>query len=125
MEITCKWFGFHTIFLTGFALIWDLFPVFWYQKAFEHYQQWIINEPYNAQLYYSLGTVYSRSDRVEEGIEQYKKAIGLDPDYRNALFNLASSYDALGEAGWAVTYYERMLATGGEADEMSREAEQH
>ena len=36
MEITRKWFGFHTIFLTGFALIWDLFLVFWYQKAFEH-----------------------------------------------------------------------------------------
>jgi hypothetical protein len=36
MEITRKWFGIQTILLTGFAVVWDLFLVFWYQKALEH-----------------------------------------------------------------------------------------
>ena len=36
IEITRTWFGLQTILLTGFALIWDLFLLFWYQKVLEH-----------------------------------------------------------------------------------------
>ncbi len=92
------------------------------QKAIEQYEQWIVNNPENAQLYYSLGTVYSRSNHINGGIEQYKQAIAINPVYKNALFNLASSYEAIGESGWAVTYYERMLAIEGEIDEMDQHA---
>jgi tetratricopeptide (TPR) repeat protein len=96
-----------------------------YQKAIEKYQQWLAKDPGNARLHYSLGTVYSRSKRVTEGIEQYQKAVSLDPDFRDALFNLASSYEAIGEAGWAAAYYERMLAVDAPADDLSRYAQQH
>jgi len=89
-----------------------------YQGAIEQYKLWIKSSPNNAQLYYSLGTVYSRSDRIEEGIEQYELALSLDPAHKNVLFNLATSYEALGEEDRAVTYYERMVAIDGQEDDL-------
>jgi Flp pilus assembly protein TadD len=89
-----------------------------YQRAIGQYTRWIAEQPNNAQLYYSLGTVYTRRGQTAEGIEQYKKAITLDPIYKNALFNLASSYDALGDKGWAVTYFERAVALDSKKNEL-------
>lgn len=88
-----------------------------YQTAVARYQDRIARDPGNAQAYYSLGTIYSRSNRVEDGIEQYEKAVALDPRHRNALFNLASSYEALGRQDEAIEYYERVLAVGGTGEQ--------
>ena len=93
-----------------------------YQKAVEQYREWIVQDPRNAQLYYSLGTVYSRSNRIREGIQQYKAAIALNPAHKNALFNLASSYDVSGDKGWAVAYYERVAALNAPKDELDQYA---
>jgi len=43
IEITRKWFGLQTIFLTGFALIWDLFLLFWYDKVLQNDAEIIFN----------------------------------------------------------------------------------
>jgi len=96
-----------------------------YQIIIEQYQQWIVESPGNAQLHNSLGVYYLRSKLTEKGIEQYKLAVAIDPVYKNALFNLASSYEALGELGWAVAYYERLVALNAEKDYLDRYAYEH
>jgi tetratricopeptide (TPR) repeat protein len=87
-----------------------------YPLAIQEYEQWLTKEPVNARLHYSLGTVYSRSGQVEEGIKAYVQAVALEPAFKEALFNLAASYQALGRIEEAVVYYERLVALEGERD---------
>ena len=96
-----------------------------YKKAINQYQALILREPNNARAHYSLGTMYSRTGRIEESVEQYKRAVALNSDYRGALFNLASSYGILGQEDQAIEYYRRMIAAGGEKDYLDRNAYRH
>jgi tetratricopeptide (TPR) repeat protein len=85
----------------------------------------IVQEPRNAQAYYSIGTMYSRIGRNEIAIEQYKRAVALEPEYKNALFNLASSYGLIGREDLATQYYQRMLVLDGEKDLLDHMAYVH
>lgn len=96
-----------------------------YATAIAKYQNLILREPDNAWAYYSLGTMYSRTGRIEESVEQYKRAVALRPDYKRALFNLASSYGLLGQEEKAIEVYQRMLAIGGTKDFFDRMANRH
>jgi len=42
--------------------------------------------------FYNYGVVLMGADKYEESIVQFKKAIDKDPNYKNAIFNLAVSY---------------------------------
>lgn len=46
-------------------------------------------EPQNPDLYFSLGVMEDELGNTEKAIEAYEKAIEADPNYQNALFNLA------------------------------------
>ena len=96
-----------------------------YQKAIDRYQALILREPNNARAYYSLGTMYSRTGRIEESIEQYKRAVALKPDCRKSLFNLASSYGILEREDKAIEYYRRIIAGGGAGDYLDYNAYRH
>ncbi|MCK5083470.1 MAG: tetratricopeptide repeat protein [Candidatus Omnitrophica bacterium] len=96
-----------------------------YAEAIARYQSLILREPGNAAAQYSLGTMYSRTGRIEESVEQYKRAVALKPSHRSALFNLASSYGILGREDEAIEYYRRMLAAGGERDHLEHNAYLH
>ncbi|MDP8266934.1 MAG: tetratricopeptide repeat protein [Candidatus Aceula meridiana] len=90
----------------------DLRPVFdsnrelGYRRVMEGYQKRLLKEPNNAQLLYSMGVVYSKTDKHEEAIAKYKKALSLDPGLRNALFNLCSTYGILNREEEAHRCYE-------------------
>lgn len=52
----------------------------------------IAAEPENANLYYNLAFLYDQIKETDKAIENYKKAVDLDPDYFEANFNLAVVY---------------------------------
>ena len=96
-----------------------------YPLAIDAYARRLAGEPGNARLHYSLGTVYSRAGETLKGVEQYLQAVALMPDFKDALFNLATSYEALGQTDLAVTFYERMLALGGKEGHLDAHACAH
>ncbi|MCZ4408456.1 tetratricopeptide repeat protein [Cryomorphaceae bacterium 1068] len=52
----------------------------------------IEKEPDNKQLYFSLGVVYQELGNTEEAVKAYKKAIEIDPEYFDAVYNLGAFY---------------------------------
>jgi tetratricopeptide (TPR) repeat protein len=74
------------------------------QKANELLEQAAKANPNNAQLFYAMGNNYDRilrdttaSDEVKQnafdaGVNAYKKAVEIKPDYFDALFNLGALY---------------------------------
>jgi tetratricopeptide (TPR) repeat protein len=52
----------------------------------------IEKEPDNKQLYFSLGVVYQELGNAEEAVSAYSKAIELDSEYFDAIYNLGAFY---------------------------------
>lgn len=76
-----------------------------YEKLLEQYQGRLAADENNPVLYYSLAVAYTKNNQMEEAVSYYKKALDIDPQYKNALFNLASIYDAEGKTDEAFQYY--------------------
>jgi len=68
-----------------------------YARIIERYQKRLIDEPDNAQLHFSLGVMYSKTNKIDEAIKQYKRALQLDPKHKNAAFNLDFINKAFGD----------------------------
>jgi len=49
-------------------------------------------EPNNKQLYFSLGVVYDNLANPEEAVKAYEKAIAIDGEYFDAVYNLGAFY---------------------------------
>ncbi len=52
----------------------------------------IANDPENANLYRVIGQTYENMDEVDSAIISYKKAIELNPEFGDAIFNLGAIY---------------------------------
>ena len=50
----------------------------------------IAKDPANAELRYNLGVGFAKNDEEDKAIEQYKKALELDPNYAAAQINIAA-----------------------------------
>jgi len=57
----------------------------------------IATDPTNAELRYNLGVGFAKNGEEEKAIEQYKKALELDPNYAAAQINIAATM--LGQEG--------------------------
>ena len=57
----------------------------------------IATDPTNAELRYNLGVGFAKNGEEDKAIEQYKKALELDPDYAAAQINIAATM--LGQEG--------------------------
>ncbi len=95
-----------------------------YQLITMQYQKRIASEPNNAQLYYSLGVVYSKTKRIAESAESYKKSVELDPNNQNALYNLASTLNALGRPEEALGFIEKLITILHEKDALYPQAQE-
>lgn len=54
------------------------------------------NQP-SANSYYSQGLVHSKNGELDKAIENYTKAIELNPDYADAYYNRGGAFLRLGE----------------------------
>ena len=76
------------------------------EEALNYLNKAIEKDPENASYYYARGVLYEAIDK-EKSIENYKKAIEIDPKFFNALFNLG------------VIYYNRGVEEQNKANEMT------
>ncbi|HET6510589.1 MAG TPA: tetratricopeptide repeat protein, partial [Candidatus Kapabacteria bacterium] len=66
-------------------------------KAKEQYERLLTENP-NKALYTSYGTFLLTTKDYEGAVNQYSKALAMDPNYESAIFNIAASYK-----NWAAT----------------------
>ncbi len=90
-----------------------------------HYDRLARLYPNNARLYHSLGVIYSKLDNPKEAAVYYEKAIALDGNLKESLFNLASTYQMLGEREKAISLYQRVLSLKSGPDELDRLSASH
>ncbi|MBI1745615.1 MAG: TonB family protein [Acidobacteria bacterium] len=64
-------------------------------------------DPQNPRAYKLLGDILCRQNRIEAGIESYQKALKVQPNYLEALLQLALVHDRLNHSPEAAAYYER------------------
>ncbi|GAB5417814.1 MAG: hypothetical protein Crog4KO_24380 [Crocinitomicaceae bacterium] len=62
-----------------------------YEKALFTIDQALISMPENADLHFSRGTLLEASN-ISEAITAYKRAIEINPNHVNALYNLGAAY---------------------------------
>jgi len=77
-----------------------------YRILIEKYQAMLKGDGSNAQIHYSLGVVYAKKGEFEKAISYFQKALSLDPELKNARFNLCNCYKALGQEAHAVQCFE-------------------
>lgn len=85
-----------------------------------HYDRLSRSYPDNARVYHSLGVIYSKLDDPKQAVVYYEKAIALDANFKESLFNLASTYQMLGERDKAIDLYQRVLSLKSGPDELDR-----
>lgn len=60
-----------------------------YDSAAYFFEQVAASKPKNAELYYNLGNVYYRLNRIPQAVLNYERALRIDPGYTDASDNLA------------------------------------
>ncbi len=61
---------------------------------------------YGAKKHYNAGKKLKKQGRYEEAIEEYKKAIELDPEYAKAYYRVGQLYLKLKDEDKAIEYFE-------------------
>jgi tetratricopeptide (TPR) repeat protein len=92
-------------------------------EALEHYRQALAatdrRDPALARIYAGYGATLAELGRYEEGAEELRQALLIDPDYASAHINLGSLLDYLGQRDQARLHYETALRS---TDERARRA---
>ena len=80
------------------------------REAFANFKLAIAKDPTVASTWVNLGALYSRQQRYDSAKAVYEIALGIDPNEKSALTNLARVCDELGYAELASTYRQRVRA---------------
>lgn len=72
-----------------------------------HINEMLAEGAQDAASYHKLGDQYRMRDRYVDAITQYRKALAIDPKHKFTLFNLAASFEYLGELENALAEYQR------------------
>ncbi|MDP1845623.1 MAG: tetratricopeptide repeat protein [Candidatus Moranbacteria bacterium] len=65
--------------------------------------------PSGQQIHNNLGDVYARQKDYAKAIEEFQKAIDINPNYADAYHNLGNTYQTIGENDKAVEYFQKAL----------------
>lgn len=60
-----------------------------YDSAAHYYELIAASRPHNAELYYNLGNVYYRLNKIAPAVLNYERALQIDPGHKDAQDNLA------------------------------------
>jgi tetratricopeptide (TPR) repeat protein len=80
-----------------------------FSTAQSDYQQAIQLDHSNKYAHYDLGTIYDKQGNKTQAIQEYQTTLGLDPNFADALFNLAVD-TAVADPPGAETLYKKVLA---------------
>ena len=80
-----------------------------YKKAEETLKEALIRNPVLQNTMYILGLVYTKTDNDRMAIKQFKRAIGIMPDYMDAHWEIANAYLREGERGKALKHFEMVI----------------
>jgi tetratricopeptide (TPR) repeat protein len=80
------------------------------QAAWEKYHQILISDPNQVEALTHLGIILMRSNRPNEAIKLYDRALNLNPQYAHALFDKGQALKAKGDAKGATEAFKRFLA---------------
>ncbi len=59
--------------------------------------------------YNNMGEVYARQGDMEKSVEQFKKAIRINPQYADAYYNLAKTLNQMGKTDEAIENYKKAV----------------
>jgi len=81
-------------------------------QAKQKLDQWAAKGDIRAEYHFQRGRLNDAMGLHEESIDEYEKAIALDPNHTEAMFCLAYALDLYGQEEQAIGYYERCMAGG-------------
>jgi tetratricopeptide (TPR) repeat protein len=70
----------------------------------------LVKEPTNVKVLFELGNAYERQGMYEQAIQEYRKALKLDPDFVDAIEHLAFLLEKLNRDNEASPLWERILS---------------
>jgi len=79
------------------------------KKALLIYENLLKKSPDDLNLLMAAGNLFYNQTRFEDVIRVLKKVLEIEPDHRDALANLALSYDSMGKADEAFTIYQQVV----------------
>jgi tetratricopeptide (TPR) repeat protein len=66
--------------------------------------------PSGQQIHNNLGDVYARQGDFSRAVEEFKKAIEINPNYADAYHNLGNTYQAMGQLDLAMENYQKAVS---------------
>lgn len=78
-------------------------------STLEYYQRLLRQQPHNADIYYNLGVLLARQDRLAPAAEYFRQAVALRPGHAAALNNLGVILERQGDLDQAITVWQQAL----------------
>jgi tetratricopeptide (TPR) repeat protein len=80
-----------------------------YREATSAFEQAIAQQPNFAPAHFYLGFALGQSGQNQRAIAEFQTSLQLDPGLKDAILNIGSNYQSLGDAANAIGWYERFL----------------
>ncbi len=79
------------------------------EESRAYHEQYIKDEPYNANVWYNLGTIYGRQGNFDKAAQAFQFTITLNEQFASAYYNLAATYQHLERYTEAIDMFNMFL----------------